>query len=139
MMQLLWNKTGLKIYEKVSPEFAYLHFQFTSNKSTDQEVLEIKQFPAVTNLLYGEILWDFLVNNTAGKLLKYRVFSGQYFPVFGLNSEIYGVNLRIQSECRKIRARKNSVIGHFSRSVIDQFFWILRSTIFSERDWFTGN
>ena len=26
------------------------------------------------------------------------------------------VSLRIQSECRKIRTRKNSVFGHFSRS-----------------------
>ena len=32
-------------------------------------------------------------------------------------TEIYGVNLRIQSEYRKIRTRKNSVFGHFSRSV----------------------
>ena len=29
----------------------------------------------------------------------------------------YGVNLRIQSECRKIRTRNNSLFGHFSRSV----------------------
>ena len=47
---------------------------------------------------------------------KRGVFSGPYFPVFGLNTEIYRVNLRIQSEYRKIRIRKNSVFGHFSRS-----------------------
>ena len=47
----------------------------------------------------------------------YGVFSGPYFPVFGLNTEIYGVNLCIQSEYRKTRTRKNSVFGHFSRSV----------------------
>ena len=29
----------------------------------------------------------------------------------------FGVNLRIQSKYRKIRTRKNSVFGHFSRSV----------------------
>ena len=29
---------------------------------------------------------------------------------------VYSVSLRIQSECRKIRTRKNSVFGHFSRS-----------------------
>ena len=46
---------------------------------------------------------------------KYGVFSGPYFPVFGLNTKIYGVNLRIQSECRKIRTRKDSVFGHVSR------------------------
>ena len=47
---------------------------------------------------------------------KRGVFSGPYFPIFGLNTEIYRVNLRIQSEYRKIRIRKNSVFGHFSRS-----------------------
>ena len=44
-------------------------------------------------------------------------FSGPYFPVFGLNTERYGVSLRIQSEYGKIQTRKNSVCGHFSRSV----------------------
>ena len=47
------------------------------------------------------------------EVCKYGVFSGPYFPVFGLNTDIYGVNLRIQSEYRKIRTRKNSVFGHF--------------------------
>ena len=47
---------------------------------------------------------------------QYGVISGPYFPVFGLNTKIYSVNLRIQSECRKIRTRKNSVFGLFSRS-----------------------
>ena len=27
-------------------------------------------------------------------MFKYGVFSGPYFPVFGLNKEIYGLNLR---------------------------------------------
>ena len=31
---------------------------------------------------------------TAWKMSKDGVFSGPYFPVFGLNTEIYGVNLR---------------------------------------------
>ena len=48
---------------------------------------------------------------------KYGVFSGPYFPVFGLNTDIYKENFRIQSECRKIRTRNNSVFGYFSRSV----------------------
>ena len=47
---------------------------------------------------------------------KYGVFSGPYFPVFGLNTEIYGVNLLIQSEYRKIWTRKNSAFGYFFRS-----------------------
>ena len=48
---------------------------------------------------------------------KYGVISGPYFPVFGLSTEIYEVNLRIQFEYRKIRTKNNSVSGHFSSSV----------------------
>ena len=54
---------------------------------------------------------------------KYGVFSGPYFPVFALNMERYEVSLRIQSECGKIRTRKNSVSGHFSRSVYRKAFY----------------
>ena len=53
---------------------------------------------------------------TAWKVSKYGAFPGPHFPAFALNSERYSVSLCIQSECRKIRARKNSVFGHFSRS-----------------------
>ena len=53
---------------------------------------------------------------TAWEVFKYGVISGPYFPVFELNTEIYSVNLRIQSEYRKIRTRNNSVFEHFSRS-----------------------
>ena len=53
---------------------------------------------------------------TVWKVSKYWVFSGPYFPVFGLNTEIQGVNLRIHSEYRKMRTRQNSVFGYFSRS-----------------------
>ena len=51
---------------------------------------------------------------------KYGVFSGTYFPIFQLNTEIYGVNLRIQSEYRKIWTRKNSIFAHFLHSVVSE-------------------
>ena len=35
-----------------------------------------------------------------------RSFSGRYFLEFGLNTERYGLSLRIQCECGKIRTRK---------------------------------
>ena len=55
---------------------------------------------------------------TAWKASRYGVISGPYFPVFGLNTEIYKVNsVRIQSKYRKTRTRNNSVFGHFSSSV----------------------
>ena len=49
------------------------------------------------------------VYNTAGKLSKYGVFSGSYFPGFGLNTRIFSVNRGTQSEYREIRIRKNSI------------------------------
>ena len=49
------------------------------------------------------------------KSVKYGVIPGPYFPVFGLYTDIYGVNIGIQSEYRKIWTRDNSVFGHFSR------------------------
>ena len=55
------------------------------------------------------------------KCLNTEFFYGLYFPAFGLITERYGVSLPIQSECGKIRTRKNSVLGHFSRSEIDFF------------------
>ena len=55
-----------------------------------------------------------LCKATAWKVSKYGAFCDSYFPVFRLNTKI--VNIRIQSEYRKIRTRKNSVFGHFSRS-----------------------
>ena len=54
---------------------------------------------------------------TAWKVPKYGVFSGPYFPTFGLNTERYEVSLRIQSKCGKIQTRRNFAFGHFSRSV----------------------
>ena len=35
-----------------------------------------------------------------------RSFSSPYFAAFGQNTEIYSLNLRIQSKCGKIRTRK---------------------------------
>ena len=55
------------------------------------------------------------MTQTAWKASKYWVFSGSYFPVCRLNTEIYGVNLRIQSKYKKIRTKKNSAFEHFLR------------------------
>ena len=60
--------------------------------------------------------WKLYDEVTAWKVSKCGVFCGSYFPMFGLYMEIYSINLRIQSEYRKIWTRKNPVFGHFSRS-----------------------
>ena len=50
------------------------------------------------------------------KSVHIQSYSGPYFPAFGLNTERYGASLCIQSECGKIRSRKNSIFEHISRS-----------------------
>ena len=39
---------------------------------------------------------DTIIVTTAWKVFKYGVFSGPYFPVFGLNTEIYPYSVRIR-------------------------------------------
>ena len=40
------------------------------------------------------------------KSVRIRNFSDPHFPTFRLTKEIYSVNIRIQSQCGKIRTRK---------------------------------
>ena len=47
------------------------------------------------------------------KSVQIRSFSGPYFPVLELNTEIYTVNLRIQSKCGKIQTRKTPYLHNF--------------------------
>ena len=70
------------------------------------------------NLPENKFLFQALLINETGK--KYRVFSGPYFPGFGLNLEINSLNLRIQSKNEKIWTRKNlnSYLHHNINSYI---------------------
>ena len=47
------------------------------------------------------------------KSVRIQSFSGPYFPAFGLNTEVYRVNFRIQTECGK-----RSEYGEFLRNVL---------------------
>ena len=62
------------------------------------------------------------------KSVRIRSYSGPHFPAFGLNTEKYGVSLRIQSKCGKVRTKITpntytfyAVVGVFRTSVI--IFW----------------
>ena len=46
-----------------------------------------------------------IINHHCVKSVCIRSYSGPYFPAFGLNTEKYGVSLRIQCECEKIRTK----------------------------------
>ena len=48
------------------------------------------------------------------KVPKYGVFSGSYFPAFGLTISHYSVRMRENTD------QKNFIFGHFSRSENDQ-------------------
>ena len=54
-----------------------------------------------------------LLKGTAQKVFKYGVYSGPYFPVFGLNTDMYSVNLRFQSEYRKYLPEKTPYLDTF--------------------------
>ena len=53
---------------------------------------------------------------------KYEVFSGPYFPAFGLNTERYGLSLRIQSECGKMGTRIAPNMDTFYAVHVKRFF-----------------
>ena len=99
-------------------------------------------YPSISIYIYLSIYLSFYLSicfameGTAWKESKYGVTSGLYFPVFGLNTEIYSANLRIQSKYRKIWTRNNSVFGHFSRSEFYKWPQIY-SEYYKERHIFT--
>ena len=58
----------------------------------------------------------FLVSNMLHHCVKsvcIGIYSGPYFPAFGLNTDRYSVSRRIQSECGKIRTRINPNMDTF--------------------------
>ena len=57
------------------------------------------------------------------KIVRIRRYSGPYFPAFKLNTQRYGVSLRIQSECGKMLNRVTSNTSTFhavANSLISQ-------------------
>ena len=58
----------------------------------------------------------------AWKVSKYRVLAGPYFRAFGQNTEIYGENLRIQSECREYGPEETPYSDTFH--TVPVFFYI---------------
>ena len=64
----------------------------------------------------------------AWKVSKYGVFSGQYFPAFGLNTERNSVSLCIQFECGKIQTRnKLHIWTLFMQWMLGQIEWWIRN------------
>ena len=62
--------------------------------------------------------------STAWKVSEYEVFSGPYFPVFGLNAEIYTVNLRISPNTGKYGQEKTPYLDIFHAVALAVFFLV---------------
>ena len=79
-----------------------LNFSFSSNLKLSQ-IFWFQCVKIVRIGSFGVILVDIFpafsrIRTEYGEILP-------HFPAFGLNTERYGVSLRIQSECRKMRTR----------------------------------
>ena len=76
---------------------------FKRKTKIPEDDFQISQVVILANIHCVFYHWK---RSTAWKVCKYGVFSGLYFPAFGLNTERYSVSLRIQYKCGKIRTRK---------------------------------
>ena len=93
--------------------FLYMVFIEVSVNSISCITIDIKN----TKLIGTVIVILVLDTATAWKVFKYGVFSGPHFLLFRQVTEIYWVNLHIQSILRKLQ-RKNSLFWHFLCSVL---------------------
>ena len=75
-------------------------------------------FEWVSSWTWSINLRAFLTPVRCVKCVRIRSFSGPYFSPFGLNMDRYGINLRIQSKCGKIRTKK-----FWIRTILTQ--WLL--------------
>ena len=75
-----------------------------------------------------EKLWqwsrlEISLNANCVKTVRIRSFFGPHFPAFELNTEIYSLNLHIQSKCGKIWTRKTTNTNTFH--VVAFLEWII--------------
>lgn len=77
------------------------------------------------------VINDDAVKLTARKMSKYGVFSGLYFPVFGMISEIYTL-ISLQSEYEKVWNRKDLEFGHFSQNETEKWRTVTRLLLNSQ-------
>ena len=132
MSRYLWHKFQVNT---INTTQCYYEISAAGKKDSSNHTRDQKSLG-----LIGLSLWAYfstfskVIPYTAWKVSKYGVFSGPYFPIFRLNTERCGLSLRIQSECGKIRTRKNSVFGHFSRSDSNPTY-IIYSNLFQNFKW----
>ena len=92
--ELFWS-----VFSRIPTEYGEIRsifpYSVRMGENADQNNSEYGQFSGSVS------------NYHLGKSLLIRSFSGLIFPKLGMNTEIYRLNFRIQSECRKIRTNIN--------------------------------
>ena len=68
---------------------------------------------------------------TLREVSKYGVFSGLYFPTFGLNTEGYFVSFHIQYECGKYGPEKTPYLDNFHAVLLRRFLTLFNCFGFS--------
>ena len=92
---------------------ATIQYEFTLKCKCDMIITYSHMNRKGKHSQHSSIIWPICLNGLVFfdklshcvKNVGIRSYSGTYFPAFGLNMERYSVSLRIQSECRKIRAK----------------------------------
>ena len=80
-------------------------------KTKLSKALKTWTFTFISNLRTVQTLWLCLETTSLAvhvhcvKNVRIRRYSGPHFPTFGMNTERYGVTLRIHSKCGKMRTR----------------------------------
>ena len=98
--------------DHIAETFVLGYFSITYNAFTFIRAKPALNTTHAIDLLFLGIAL-FFCTNTAWKVTKYGVFSGLYFPLFGLNSDIYTVNVRIQLDTRKYGPEKSPNLENF--------------------------
>ena len=98
----------------VLPVTTLFFWKFCFSLSTSYKDVLMTNHPNVHILTFRK-LWSFLRGSFFPVTLRKKCpstdfFSASHFAVFELNTEIYGVNLRIQPKYRKIWTRKKLLI-----------------------------
>ena len=100
-----------------------LMFYFYTPEIVRKRNIDLKWVKS-TRLMFRDVV-------TAWRVSKYGVFSGPYFPAFGLNTESYPVPLRILSKCGKIQTTKVRIWTLFTHYV--QMYLTLNKHLFTRQ------
>ena len=107
---------GEKLSNKLSFKLPFI-FNNSSCKIDSSRYIPATQHFQYHFLSISLITLNFATRFDCMKNVKIQSFSGPYFTICGLNTEIYSASLHIQSEWDNTRTRKNFVFGNFSCSV----------------------